>query len=114
MLVHSPRKPGGNEKKRSINTDEELFDYFWQRTYQIVMTAIKQTDEGKRGPIRRYYRQALVYLEGLELMTRYGELDPKLKEQAKLGMGNFFKILAEMHLNATQQKKKKRIVVPER
>lgn len=108
MLVHSLPKPIAKEKDRSMTTDEALFDYFWQRTYQIVMTAIKQTDGGKRGPIQRYYRQALIYLEGLELMTRYGDLDPKLKEQAKLGMGNFFKILAEMHLIATQ--KKKRIV----
>lgn len=111
MPVHGLQKPIVNEKNRSLNTDEELFDYFWQRTYQIVMTAIQQTDGGKRGPIQRYYRQALVYLEGLELMIRHSELDPKLREQAKLGMGSFFKILAEMHLVATQQKKKK-IVVP--
>jgi hypothetical protein len=110
VLVHSLPKSLRNDKERSINADEALFDYFWQRTYQIVMTAIKQTDGGKRGPILRYYRQALIYLEGLELMTHHGDLDPKLKEQAKHGMGTFFKILAEMHLIATQ--KRKRIVGP--
>lgn len=105
MLVDRLRKPTAIDKDRSLTTDEALFDYFWQRTYQIVMTAIKQTDGGKRGPIQRYYRQALIYLEGLELLTRHGRLDPKLREQAKLGMGSFFKILAEMHLVATQKKK---------
>jgi hypothetical protein len=106
MLVHGLQKKIEIGKERSLNRDEALFDYFWQRTYQIVMTAIKQTEGGKQGSIQRYYRQALVYLEGLELMIRYGDLDPKLKEQAKLGIGTFFKILAEMHLVATQRKKK--------
>ncbi len=109
MLVDRLRKPTAKENDRSLTTDEALFDYFWQRTYQIVMTAIKQTEGGKKGPIQRYYRQALIYLEGLELMTRHGDLDPKLKEQAKLGMGTFFKVLAEMHLVATQQKKKRTV-----
>lgn len=110
MPVHTLRKSISNEKNRSLNTDEAFFDYLWQRTYQIVMTAVKETEGGKRGPILRYYRQALIYLEGLELMTRDGDLNPKLREQAKLGMGTFFKILAEMHLIAIQRKK--RIVGP--
>lgn len=33
----------------------------------------------------RHYRQALIYLNGLDWMIRNGQMDPKLREQAEAG-----------------------------
>lgn len=78
-----------------LNADETLLHYFGQRAYQIVITAIRQTKGGTCGSIGRYYLQALPYLEGIDWMIRYGEIDPRTREQAKVGMSGFIKILEQ-------------------
>lgn len=97
MHTHSLLKSITDEKGQPLYTDEALVDHLGQRSYQIVMTAIRETREGRRGSMGRHYRQALVYLNGLDWMIRNGKLDPKLREEATQGMGTFIKVLAEMH-----------------
>ena len=86
MLQQHLHKPVRNEMDHPLNADETLLHYFGQRAYQIVITAIRQTKGGTCGSIGRYYLQALPYLEGIDWMIRYGEIDPRTREQAKVGI----------------------------
>ncbi|MBI3804724.1 MAG: hypothetical protein HY282_13285 [Nitrospirae bacterium] len=96
--------PIGNEVARPLNTDVALLSYFSQRVHQIVDAAASQTAGGRLASVDRYYRQALIYLHGLEWMVLYGEIDPELKEETKAQIGTFIKMLAEMHLRGTLNK----------
>jgi hypothetical protein len=40
----------------------------------------------------RYYQQALIYLEGVGWMVRYGQLDRRMKKQAETDMEAFLKV----------------------
>lgn len=95
MLTDYVHEPIENDKDRPLNTDETLLLFFEQRTYQLVM-AVKENYGRTGGSIDRYYQQALIYLEGIGWMVRYGQLDSRIRKQAEIGMETFIKIFAEI------------------
>lgn len=105
MNTHRLLKSIKDENDQPLLSDEALIDFLGQRAYQIVMTAIREIREGRKRSVSRHYRQALIYLNGLDWMIRNGQMEPKLREQAKQGMGTFIRILAEMHFLMNNGKK---------
>lgn len=104
MVFTDQVKPIKEEKDRPLNTDETLLLFFEQRAYQLVMT-VRRNYGGTGRSIENYYRQILIYLEGIGWMVRYGQLDPRMRAQAKTGMEVFLKVFAEMDSIFTQDKK---------
>jgi hypothetical protein len=97
MLIYRLPERTRDEGGRPLNADEALLDHFGQRAYQIVTTAIRRTAVGACGPLGFSYRQALIYLIGIDWMIRYGELDPGFREKARVGMEALLKILTGMY-----------------
>lgn len=104
MLTDHVHEPIKDEKDRPLNTDETLLLFFEQRAYQLVM-AVRQNYGRTDRSIENYYRQLLIYLEGIGWMVRYGRLDPRMRAQAKTGMEVFLKVFSEMDSISTQDKK---------
>lgn len=103
MLTDHVHEPIKNEKDRPLNTDETLLLFFEQRTYQLVM-AVRENYGRTGGSIDRYYQQALIYLEGIGWMVRYGQLDSRMRKQTEIGMETFLKIFAEIDSIAAREK----------
>lgn len=95
MLTDHVPKPIKNEKDRKLNSDETLLLFFQQRAYQLIM-AVRENYGRTGGLIDRYYQQALIYLEEIGWMVRYGQLDPRMKKQAEMDMEAFLKIFSEI------------------
>ena len=107
MLTDHVHEPIKNEKDRPLNTDETLLLFFEQRAYQLIM-AVRENYGRTGGSIDRYYQQALIYLEGIGWMVRYGQLDPRMKKQAEMDMEAFLKIFSEIDSITAQEKNDRR------
>lgn len=109
MLTDHVHEPIRDEKDRPLNTDETLLLFFEQRAYQLVM-AVRENYARTGGSIDRHYQQALIYLEGIGWMVRYGQLDSRMRKQAEIGMETFLKIFAEIDSITAQEKNDRRFL----